>query len=212
MTDGASVPEGGRERLLDAAAAEFSELGYTGASIAGIARRAGMSKSTVFHHFNSKEALYLAVIGSAVGDFGQRIDHVLGEDGPCGQVLARFQCEHLRQLQDHRQVARLILRELQDPALEHRKPLIIELLSSNFTRLVRYLEQAQASGRIRSSVNCHVAALTLFASNAFYFQHAEDLGRMPGEGFDGGDQAFIKALVDVLIDGLLPSESSGDQT
>lgn len=212
MTDCASAPEGGRERLLDAAATEFSELGYSGASIAGIARRAGMSKSTVFHHFNSKEALYLAVIGSAVGDFGQRIDHVLGDAGSCRQVLARFQGEHLRQLRDHRRVVRLILRELQDPALERRKPLIIELLSSNFTRLVRYLEQARASGRIRPSVNCHVAALALFASNAFYFQHAEDLDRIPGEGFEGGDQAFVDALVDVLINGLLPSEPSGDQT
>ena len=52
----------GRERLLAAAAEEFSRNGYAGTSIAAIATRAEVGKSTIFHHFESKEALYLAVI------------------------------------------------------------------------------------------------------------------------------------------------------
>jgi len=201
----------GRDRLLEAAAAEFAESGYAGTSIAGIAARAGVSKSTVFHHFASKEELYIAVIGDAVDDFGQRIDQALAQE-PSGQsALKRFQLEHLKHLENHRQVARLILRELQDPALAGRKPLILELLSSNFTRLVRHLEQQQAAGRLRADINCPVTALIMFASNAFYFQHADDLARLPEHGFPGDGRVFAGAVIDILYNGLAPNAPDGDE-
>jgi len=44
-----------RERLLRAAAAEFAERGYAGASSESISRRAGMSKATFYEHFDNKE-------------------------------------------------------------------------------------------------------------------------------------------------------------
>lgn len=203
---------GGRSRLLDAAAAEFSASGYAGASIAAIARRAAVSKSTVFHHFESKEDLYLAVIGEAVADFTKRLEHVLAPDMDGPQALEGFQLEHLRHLRSHRQVARLIMRELQDPALERRKPLIMELLSTNYTRLVRFIEQSQASGRLRESLDPNVAALMMFAVNAFYFQHADDLARLPAANIDGNDEGFARAVIDILYDGLAPRESDGDRS
>ncbi|HEX4456539.1 MAG TPA: TetR/AcrR family transcriptional regulator [Polyangia bacterium] len=52
----------GRRHLLDAAAQEFAELGYAGATTAGIARRAQVTQPLVHHHFKSKEGLWLAVV------------------------------------------------------------------------------------------------------------------------------------------------------
>jgi AcrR family transcriptional regulator len=52
-----------REALLAAAEAEFAERGAE-ASVAAIARRAGVAKGTVFRHFASKEALMAAVVGA----------------------------------------------------------------------------------------------------------------------------------------------------
>ncbi len=202
----------GRQRLLEAAAAGFAEGGYSGTSIATIARTAGMSKSTVFHHFPSKEALYLAVIGDAVADFGQRLDHALSASDDIATTLRIFQREHIRHMDRHRQVVRLILRELQDPALEHKRPLIIELLSTNFTRLVDRLEAARRDGRIRPTANCPVAALVLFATNAFFFQHAGELGALPGLEVSGRSDDFAEAVVDVLHNGLAPDDSTGATT
>lgn len=199
----------GRERLLDAAATCFASGGYPGTSIAAIAREASMSKSTVFHHFPSKEALYLAVIGDAVADFGQRLDDVLSASDDIATALKRFQQEHIRHMHRHRQVVRLILRELQDPALEHNRPLILELLSSNFTRLVRRLEAARDQGRVRQSAHCPVAALVLFATNAFLFQHAENLASLPGLHLAENTDDFAEAVIDVLYNGLAPEDSNG---
>jgi AcrR family transcriptional regulator len=50
-----------RERLLRAAALEFAESGYAGASSESISRRAGMSKATFYEHFANKEECMLAL-------------------------------------------------------------------------------------------------------------------------------------------------------
>ena len=51
-----------RARVLDAALAEFTRAGVHGATIKGIAERAGVSPMTVYNHFNDKEGLVLALI------------------------------------------------------------------------------------------------------------------------------------------------------
>ena len=50
-----------RTRILQAATAEFSERGFSAASVSGVARRARVSKQLIHHHFRSKEALFQAV-------------------------------------------------------------------------------------------------------------------------------------------------------
>jgi AcrR family transcriptional regulator len=55
-----------RERLLRAAAAEFAQSGYAGASSESISRRAGMSKATFYEHFANKEECMLALFDRAV--------------------------------------------------------------------------------------------------------------------------------------------------
>lgn len=54
-----------RQRLLSAAAAEFAERGYAGASSESISRRAGMSKATFYEHFSNKEDCIIALFDRA---------------------------------------------------------------------------------------------------------------------------------------------------
>lgn len=51
-----------KERVLRAALAEFAARGYEAASTNTIAAQAGVAKGLVFHHFGSKEQLFLAVV------------------------------------------------------------------------------------------------------------------------------------------------------
>ncbi|PLK27592.1 TetR/AcrR family transcriptional regulator [Novosphingobium sp. TH158] len=55
----------GREtlrRLLDAAAAEFGERGFHEASISGITRRAGTALGSFYTYFDSKDAIFSALV------------------------------------------------------------------------------------------------------------------------------------------------------
>lgn len=51
-----------RERILEAAAAEFGRVGFSGAKVEAIARRAGVNKAGLYYHVGNKEQLYEAVL------------------------------------------------------------------------------------------------------------------------------------------------------
>ncbi len=51
-----------KERILRAAKKEFSERGFSGARMSGIARRAAVNKALIHYYFKDKETLYLEVL------------------------------------------------------------------------------------------------------------------------------------------------------
>lgn len=55
-------PEERVPQILDAALKEFSKHGFTGARMEDIARNAGLSKGGLYAHFNSKEAIFKALL------------------------------------------------------------------------------------------------------------------------------------------------------
>ncbi len=52
-----------RQRILDAAMAEFSQKGYEGASLNTVWAENGISKGAVYHHFQDKDQIYLICVG-----------------------------------------------------------------------------------------------------------------------------------------------------
>ncbi|EFL51970.1 transcriptional regulator, TetR family [Solidesulfovibrio fructosivorans JJ]] len=49
-------------RILDAAAEEFGRVGFSGAKVDAIARRAGVNKAALYYHVGNKEKLYETVL------------------------------------------------------------------------------------------------------------------------------------------------------
>ncbi|MEZ2131274.1 MULTISPECIES: TetR/AcrR family transcriptional regulator [unclassified Sinorhizobium] len=54
--------------ILQAAAEVFLDTGYAEASMDEIASRSGVSKQTIYKHFSSKEALFVAVMSQLMGE------------------------------------------------------------------------------------------------------------------------------------------------
>src|SRR5438045_3326063 len=54
-------PERTRAVILNAAIAEFTSKGLSGARIDRIAKRAGVNKRMIYYYFGNKEGLYVAV-------------------------------------------------------------------------------------------------------------------------------------------------------
>lgn len=72
-----------RQRLLDAAAAEFAQHGYESANVNGISLAAGFAKGTVYNYFPSKRALMLALIDDVARlHFNFLADRVRREQDP----------------------------------------------------------------------------------------------------------------------------------
>ena len=53
---------GAREQIIDAAVEEFGELGYDGATMRGIAARAGVDAALLHHYFGSKADLFTVTV------------------------------------------------------------------------------------------------------------------------------------------------------
>ncbi len=51
-----------QERLLDTAADLFAKQGYSGVSMRDIARAVGITQAAIYHHFEGKNALYIAAV------------------------------------------------------------------------------------------------------------------------------------------------------
>lgn len=56
------VENDGRSRILVSAGVLFAKRGFRGVSISDVADAAGLAKSSIYHHFRDKRALYLAVL------------------------------------------------------------------------------------------------------------------------------------------------------
>jgi AcrR family transcriptional regulator len=62
-----------RDRLIEAGHKLFGEHGYEAASIEAILELAGVKRGALYHHFESKQALFDAVLDRAVSDVAQAV-------------------------------------------------------------------------------------------------------------------------------------------
>ena len=98
------------DRLREAGRLEFSLLGYHGARVQGISRRAGCNVALLYRHWASKKALYLDVLRTALERIGRDVTERLAErPGPAG-VIEAYLDAHM----SDPTAATLVVRELLD--------------------------------------------------------------------------------------------------
>lgn len=76
-----------RAQILDGAASVFAADGYEGASMARIAAVAGVSKGTLYNHFDSKAALFTAYVGEKCDQHLARVFDSADHEGDPAEVL-----------------------------------------------------------------------------------------------------------------------------
>jgi AcrR family transcriptional regulator len=103
-----------RERLLRAAAREFADRGYAGASSESISRRAGMSKATFYEHFSNKEECMLALFDMGA-ELVQGAMAEAARNAPVGDARERLRAgtrAFLGALAEHPEFAQTLLVEI----------------------------------------------------------------------------------------------------
>jgi AcrR family transcriptional regulator len=76
-----------RTQILAGAAAVFAAEGYEGASMARIALVAGVSKGTLYNHFDNKAALFTAYVGEKCDQYLAHVFDSADHDGDPADVL-----------------------------------------------------------------------------------------------------------------------------
>lgn len=193
------------ERILAVAERLFGEAGYKGVSVSAVAREAGVSKANVFHHFGSKEELYLAVLHNArrrlTDELGRLADR---RDTGLEEILKQVAGGYLGELFSHGDLARLFIRELLDRGPVEEKRLAERIFEPNFARLLGLLNDARDEGRMRPRADPAVAITLLIAGCVFFFQAREVLQHLPGADFADDADKYAPMLVDIIMHGITP--------
>jgi TetR/AcrR family transcriptional regulator, cholesterol catabolism regulator len=80
-----------REKIIDAAIDLICEKSYHGTSIQMIAKKVGITKSTIFHHFENKEAILLAILDLSLPQPMYRLTMLVNDDSLTGrEKLKKF--------------------------------------------------------------------------------------------------------------------------
>lgn len=104
-----------RQALLDAALDEFFDRGFTAARTHDIAKRAGLSKGTLYLYFDSKETLFSELIKSLTSPNIVRIEEIAATSPSALDAIDRFTgfASHLVRTSDLPRLLKVLIGECQ---------------------------------------------------------------------------------------------------
>ena len=154
----------GREtmrRLLDAAAKEFGERGFHEASVSGITRRAGTALGSFYTYFDSKDAIFAAL----VSDMSAAVARAAGAGISPGSLGTQREREALAAFlgfaREHKELYRIIDEaEFADPASYRAH------YTGTATRIAARLDESEAAGLIGPGDN-ELRAWAIMGMNVF---------------------------------------------
>ena len=202
-----------RDRILDAASAEFAALGFAGARVDAIAERAGVNKAMLYYHVGDKQALYTSVLLRNFDWVTARIAAVQAEGGSPRARLERTVKALSDAVRDNPDHPRIVLREVASGAVHLPDDVLARMLG--VVRVVQeLLAEGVASGQLRPTepLLTHLAivgAVVFLSSVAPLRERAAALapaGTVPETATDVG--AFV---ADLLLSGLAAGASTGDR-
>ena len=153
-----------RERLLEAAIAEFAENGMSGARVDEIASLTRTSKRMIYYYFNSKKGLYLAVLENAYRSIREveadlDLDSLDPETAMKARVGFTFDYQN-----SHPEFVRLVMIENIHEAVHLRSSKAIQSLNIRIIdTLKRIIARGQRAGNFRKGLDPIDLHLTISA-------------------------------------------------
>lgn len=190
-----------RERILAAAKDLFAESGFDAVSMNAIAERACVSKANVFHHFKSKNDLYLTVLSQACDQSRPHIDQLGNGAGSLDERLRDYSRAHLESILQDEKISRLFLRDVLEKGPQRGEE-FADMFSRNFSRLVDILRSGQKKGELRKNIDPAMVAALLIGADVFFFQSREILRHFPDVKFTDQPARYSEMLVDILLHGI----------
>lgn len=152
-------------KILDAARHEFGERGFSDSSIVGITQRAGVALGTFYTYFDSKEAVFQALVRDMSGQVREQVGPVLGKASDALDGERRALEAFLDFVRDHRDIYRIIDEaEFVDPAAYR------EHYETTASRIASRLVAARDKGQISSEYGDEalgVVAWGMMGANVF---------------------------------------------
>ena len=163
-----------RDKILDVAESLFARRGYAGIGLREVAETSGLSKSSLFHHFRSKEQLYHEVLLRMLRWIRERFDAALAQDASPREQLERWIEDLIDTLAEHPTVPRLLLRSIfeEEDAASPEADATEALMASILGDAERLIRRGIECGELRRVSAPHTLQ-TLIGATVYHFASAE---------------------------------------
>ena len=202
------------QRILDAAARLIAHYGYDKTTVSDIAREAGVSKGAIYLHFDSKEALFEALLDREIWRYGEDWLKRFEADPDEWSYSSMFQ-HSLLALNDYPFMLALLKRDQRVlGSFLRQNPRLLQMKGAANSELFHQMQQA---GAVRQDIPPEIIAFLLNAfaygvvSAAEYLPKAdippyetviEGLGRLLDQGLappQGGNKDAGKAIIQQIV-------------
>jgi len=181
-----------RAQVLEIAVALFNEQGYDATSVSDLAARLGLTKSALYHHFDSKEQLLALALDEALTDLEAVFDLPAARDGSPAERLEAVLRGAVSVLVNRLPSVTLLLRVRGNSAVERAA---LERRRAFDHRVADLVAQAQEAGTVRRDIDGAVAARLIFGMVNSIVEWYR-----PGGALDG--ERLAHDVVATALDGL----------
>ncbi|MBF8286149.1 MAG: TetR family transcriptional regulator [Anaerolineales bacterium] len=146
-----------RETLLKAALAVFSAKGYAAATLADVAREAGVTRGAIYWHFGSKADLYTTLVREFAARGSVAAQQAIAEGGPLLEVLRRVFVRQLTLVEEDKDLRALmelaLFKTEVTPDLEAGRQRQIKEGKALIASMAEVMRQGIKQGELRSDLN-----------------------------------------------------------
>jgi AcrR family transcriptional regulator len=191
------------QELLAAALDLFVERGYASTRLEDVARRAGVSKGTLYLYFTNKEELFKAVVReNIVPALGEAEDIISTYEGHSADLMRRVMLGWWERLGATKAsgIIKLVMAEagnFPDLALFYKE----EVIARSTRMMVSMFERAVARKEFRP-IDVNLMTQVLIAPMLMLITWKHSIGPCDQEQLD--PMAFLDAFLDMALHGLLP--------
>lgn len=189
-----------REAILNAAEQEFLQHGLRGTTVSEIAKRAGVTKSLIHHHFGSKLELWRTIKSRSMAAHAEEQLRLLGSKAIDEDLAVRSMEAYFRFLQHNPTMVRLLAWMHIEKDIEDFGEHTTQLLDVG----VEKFTEAQQAGVIRGDLDPRLILAAYIGLVQHWFQdrelfiacHASDVPRPEL------DEAYLRTMLAIFLDGI----------
>ena len=129
-----------KQVIMDAAIKEISEKGYIGATMDGIAAKAGVAKGTLYYHFKTKEELFNFLVKEGLSMIESDIEAAVSKEEDIIDKFRQLCFMQLKIIYDNRDFFKVIMSQLW--GIELRQTELREAVKGYISYVEKYIKEA----------------------------------------------------------------------
>lgn len=189
-----------RQNILEAATRIFALRGFEGATVAEIAREAGIAKGTIYLYFKSKDKIFRAIIEEFTF-LPYLFDTLQDKEAPVAETFTRIAYRYMEYIREHGAILRIVMLE-GTRYVDAPSEVYTQSAVKGNIEIAKYLQKQIAAGKLRNTLNPFLTARAFMGLLVTHIMMQDSLGGKYTTTIS--DEDWIRESVELLLNGMLP--------